>query len=422
MKKWLAVIITFVFVAGFVFILLSPDKLQVNKLEIFSWWTAIGEEEALQELYNLYKEKNPEVNIINATVVGGAGFNARGVLETRMEGGNPPDTFQAHAGPNLMNTWIKPGYLEDLSSIYEEYNLYEQLPQVITNKLKFRGGIYAIPINIHRDNVLWYNVQIFERYNITPPKSVDELYKAIEKLAENGITPFALGNKNQWPASHLFETILVAHLGAERYSGMWDGETNWDSQKIRKALREFLHLLDYSNSDHAALTWDEAVQYMIDGKCAMTVMGDFTEGYLKAKGLRPKRQFGWVPYPGTEDVFVMNSDTFSLPKGAAHRSNAVKWLELIASKKGQDAFNPKKGSIPARRDSREEIEEYDSYQKSALEAFREKKKVSSFTHGAVASDEWRSRLNTIIDNFIVTQEVPEALDKMRDASGRFLNQ
>ncbi len=46
----------------------------------------------------------------------------------------------------------------------------------------------------------------------------------------------------------------------------------------------------------------------------------------------------------------MLSDSFGLPKNAPNRENVIKWLTLCASQEGQDAFNPIKGSIPARID------------------------------------------------------------------------
>jgi glucose/mannose transport system substrate-binding protein len=319
-----------------------------------------------------------------------------------------------------MNTWIEPGYLEDLSSIYREKNLFELMPEVITDKLRYRGGIYAIPINIHRENVLWYNVSVFERYEISPPQTHEELMAVMEKLAARGVTPLALGDRNEWPASHLFESIMVANLGEEKYRGLWDGTSEWDSPQMESALEQFLHVMEYVNSDHGALTWDEAVQYMVDGKCAMTVMGDFAEGYLTATGLTPGEDFGWVPFPETSGVFVMNSDTFALPKGAVHQQNAWEWIELIGSQKGQDAFNPKKGSIPARRDCRRKVENYDAYQKSAIRAFRENEIVNSFTHSSVATDPWRNELNRIVEIFMAEKDVSRALRLLAEAGKEHL--
>src|SRR6056297_107020 len=360
MKQYVVIgIICVLLILSVFFFLRPPDKIE-DKLEIFSWWTAIGEGEALDELYRIYHRRHPKVEIINATVVGGMGAKARSVLETRMIGGNPPDAFQVLAGPSLMSLWIKPGYLEDLSFLYEQNNLLDQFPEELMEKLRYKGGIYAMPVNIHRENVMWYNTSIFKRFEISPPHSMEELFTVLETLAARGITPLAVGDKNHWPALHLFESILVSNLAAKQYQGLWNGDTPWNTYAVHQSLRQFRDIFQYVNSDHAALTWDEAVQYMIDGKCAITVMGDFAEGYLKAKGLRPDKEFGFLPFPGSEDVFVMNSDTFAIPKGAIHRDNAIKWVELVGSKEGQDAFNPKKGSIPARKDRRNNIEAYDS--------------------------------------------------------------
>jgi len=80
-----------------------------GKLEIFSWWTAGGEADALQALFDVYHKQYPAVQIVNATVAGGAGTNAKAVLKTRMLGGDPPDTFQVHAGHELIDTWVKSG-------------------------------------------------------------------------------------------------------------------------------------------------------------------------------------------------------------------------------------------------------------------------------------------------------------------------
>jgi ABC-type glycerol-3-phosphate transport system substrate-binding protein len=79
-----------------------------RKLEVFSWWTSGGEAAALDVLFKVYKKQNPGVEIINATVAGGAGFAARPVLQTRLAGGNPPDTWQTHPGQELLDQYVGP--------------------------------------------------------------------------------------------------------------------------------------------------------------------------------------------------------------------------------------------------------------------------------------------------------------------------
>lgn len=64
-----------------------------GKLEVFSWWTSGGEAAALQALFDVYSARYPNVEIINATVAGGGGSAARPVLQTRLAGGDVPDTW-----------------------------------------------------------------------------------------------------------------------------------------------------------------------------------------------------------------------------------------------------------------------------------------------------------------------------------------
>ena len=73
-----------------------------KKMEIFSWWTNGGEADGLNEMFKIFTAKNPDTEIINATVAGGAGTNAKTVLKTRLQGGQPPDTWQVHAGKELV--------------------------------------------------------------------------------------------------------------------------------------------------------------------------------------------------------------------------------------------------------------------------------------------------------------------------------
>jgi glucose/mannose transport system substrate-binding protein len=389
-----------------------------KELEIFSWWTAGGEAEGLNELYRLYSARYPEVKIINATVAGGGGMNAKAVLVTRMQGRNPPDSFQVHAGHELIDTWVVAGKMEPITFIFESRGYLQAYPQGLVDIISSRAEIYSAPVNIHRSNVLWYNKQIFDRHGVRAPENLDELESVSRKLSGVGITPLALGDNGIWAATHLFESIALACLGSEAYRGLWDGSTPWDSPEMRRSISHFIRLLDFINSDHAALSWDGAAQYVADGKAAMTIMGDWVEGYFKARGLTPGKEFGWAPSPGTAGSFLMLSDSFGLPKGAKHRAEAINWVALCASREGQDAFNPKKGSIPARTDSNQLL--YDGYLRSAMADFANNLIVPSVSHGAAASQSWVNEINDVMSILITEKNLDDAgVGFVRAAKARF---
>lgn len=89
-------------------------------LEVFSWWTAGGEAEGLEAMLKVFSERYPDIEIINATVAGGAGVDARAVLATRMQGGDPAGSFQVHAGHELIDTYVVADQMESVTFIYEE--------------------------------------------------------------------------------------------------------------------------------------------------------------------------------------------------------------------------------------------------------------------------------------------------------------
>ncbi|HTD47616.1 MAG TPA: ABC transporter substrate-binding protein, partial [bacterium] len=132
-----------------------------GKLEIFSWWTAGGEAEALNAVFGIYHERYPAVQIVNATVAGGAGTNAKAVLKTRMLGGDPPDSFQVHAGHELIDTWVRNGSMEPLTGLFKAEGWTTAMPRGLLDILSYKGDIWSVPVNIHRANVLWYNKKIF---------------------------------------------------------------------------------------------------------------------------------------------------------------------------------------------------------------------------------------------------------------------
>ena len=388
-----------------------------RRLEIFSWWTAGGEAEGLEAMFALYRTQFPTVAIINATVAGGAGSNAKAVLATRMQGGTPPDSFQVHAGHELIDSWVVAGKMEPITFIFKDNGWLDSFPKGLIDIISYKGDIYSVPVNIHRSNVLWYNKKVFAANHLSPPRTIAELLNVADTLARHGVTPLALGDSGIWASAHLLESVLLGTMGPEHYKGLWTGSTPWSGPQVRQALSTFASLLRYVNTDHAALSWDAAVQYVIVGKCAMTVMGDWAEGYFKAKGLTPNKEFGWIPSPGTGGSFIALSDSFGLPRGAPDRDAAVKWLTVAASRAGQDAFNPKKGSIPSRTDGDRSL--YDKYQTAAMDSYKSDTIVGSVTHGAAAAEGWLAMIQDAVSTFVSDLNVDEAVASLSKAAARF---
>ncbi|MFG6117937.1 ABC transporter substrate-binding protein [Thalassobacillus sp. B23F22_16] len=385
------------------------------KLDIFSWWTGAGEEDGLNALIELFQEKHPDVEVENAAVAGGAGTNAKAVLASRMQGDDPPATFQVHGGAELNEGWVAAGKMEPLNDLYEEEGWEDKFPQDLIDLVSKDGDIYSVPVNIHRGNVLWYNTKVFEENGIDVPTTFDEFFEAADKLKAAGVTPLALGDKEPWTATHLFETVLLGELGIDNYNALFNGELSFSDDQVVAAVETFKKMLGYVNEDHSSRNWQDASQLVANGEAAMNVMGDWAKGYfVNDLELTVKEDFGWTETPGTDGQFMVVTDTFGLPKGVSNPDDVKKFLSVLGSVEGQDAFNTLKGSIPARKDA--DVSKYDEYGKETIEDFNEAKLAPSLAHGSAAAEGFLTKVNQAVNIFVTQQDTEQFIDSLEQAA------
>ena len=372
-----------------------------SAVEVFSWWTAGGEAEGLDALIEVFNAQyGDQYEFVNAAVAGGAGTNARAVLASRLSAGDSPSSWQGHAGQELIGTYVVADQLEPLNFLFEQEGWLDVLPDAIIPQISDDGNIYSVPVNIHRANVLWYVPEQLEGFGVDVPTTWDEFFTVAEELDAQGVTPLAMGE--QWTTLHLFETVLLGTMDLATYDGLWDGTTDWSGPEVAEAIDVFGRALEYTNTDSSTLSWDQAAQLVIDGDAAFTIMGDWAAGFFTAQGLEPGDGYGWAPVPGTDGTFQWLSDSFVLPKDAANRDGAIAFLTVAGSQEGQDAFNPVKGSIPARTDGDRSL--YDEYLLSAMDDWESDEVTGSLTHGTVASDAFKAEIESAMGLYLTDQD------------------
>jgi glucose/mannose transport system substrate-binding protein len=371
-----------------------------------SWWTTGGESNGLAKLFDTFNAANPTLCAYNAAIAGGAGDRAKAIMKARVLGGFPPDTFQVHMGHELLDTYVNlPGgsLMAPLDkSIIDPAQFAPGVVKIISGT---DGNVYSVPLDIHRANEMWFNKSVFDANGIKAPTTWDEFFTVAATLQGKGITPLAVGDSGIWATGMVFEDILIAGLGADGFSGLWTGATKWDDAKVTAALETYKKVLGFVNPDHSSLTWDQANQLVIDGKAAMTLMGDWANGDYVAKAFTG---YGWAPAPGNDGIYQALADSFGLPSAAPEKDATVKLLTFMASAQGQDIFNPYKGSIPANITAGNppaDALQYNDYQKSAMADWKVNTVVPSMEHGAAASPAWSSAVNAAITTFVTSLDV-----------------
>jgi glucose/mannose transport system substrate-binding protein len=386
-----------------------------SQLQVFSWWTGGGEAHGLEKLIAIWNKQHPNTPFKNETVAGGAGSNAKAVLAQRLAAKKPPDSFQGHAGAELLD-YIKAGQVEPIDFIYKKYGFAKIMPKGLISQITYKGHIYSVPVNIHRANVLWYNPAVLKKAGITKvPTKWAEFITALNKAKTAGVIPLSLGE--QWTQKHLLETVMIATIGPARWAALWKTGKGWNTAGVTLALNRYKTLLTYTNSDAASLTWQDASKLVADGKAAFNIMGDWADGYYRIDlKKKPKTGYGWAASPGTGGIYDWLSDSFTLPKGAPHRAAAVQWLGFLGSKRAQDTFNPVKGSIPARQDANPKL--YDTYLKWALTQWKTNTLAGSLAHGVVASNAWNTDIDTALGLFLQNKDVAKFQTSLVNAANK----
>ncbi|MDF3067918.1 MAG: transporter substrate-binding protein [Polyangiaceae bacterium] len=328
----------------------NVDEEKGEDVEIFSWWIAPGEADAFDALVNLHKESHPHQRVYNAAIE--SGDRAREALAERLDAGEPPDIFQENVY-NLKTLMARnPNSLTALDDLFDELGLVDVIVPEVLEDVRIDGKIYSMPVNIHRENAVHYNKQIFDDLGLAIPTTLEEFLAACETILAAGITPLATSYEG-WVQRVLFQALHAGMIGAQPFADYLNGKSAVEEAGMAEAIDLLGEVLGKYVNDSAGdegFGWTSAAQLVLDGKAAMFIHGDWAKGYLVQLGWTPGEGFGVFAMPGATDLFFYGVDVFALVNGSPHESAARDFLRTVASKDGQVVFNEIKGSSSIRLD------------------------------------------------------------------------
>jgi len=418
--KWTLIILGIVLISSLIAaqfpkisFLFTPNDHDV--LFFYHWWTSAGERAALNALVEVFINKYPEIIVVPSSLVSksssGGGIELFNVLKSVLQSNEPPDAFQMHAGYET-KAYYEANLLDNVDDVWKKENLEEVVPKMVQVMCKFDNHYYSVPANIHRTNVVWYNKELLDENNILATKLTtwETFFEACDKLKSAGVE-YPIQLAAAWTAQHTFDQI-VASQGIDFYEDWVNGKvTSENDPRLLNALETFKKYLTYVNPDNANTEWDTAIKRVINKESAFNIMGDWANGECKAKEIEYNKDYGTFVVPGTINMYGLVIDTFQQPKKPQHPESAEKWLEVVGSQEGQDAFNPLKGSISARTDT--DVSKYGKYQQTAIFDFISAKYMyPAVSNGA--PKEFEVKEQQIIAEFVKDKDVQKAAKALTD--------
>jgi glucose/mannose transport system substrate-binding protein len=351
----------------------SPPKAGTGQLEVFTWWTTGGNAAAVADETTAYKTQYPTVTLVNGFQVGGGGTVANQILTMRMANNDPPDIFQTHGGDGVLRTWVRPpgvpdhsqNKLADLTPLYQEQGWNKAFYPSILQSVSDQGGIYALPLSVHKENGVFYNKHVFADNGLTPPTTMAEMLTVCQALEAKGIIPITVGLKDAFSITMIFTDLLLSEAESANpgrgylwLADYWAGNKKGNDPVAVAAVNDLPKLVPYMNPDRATLGYAQAAQKLANGTAAMQVMGDWMAGLLTKTvasggyGVKAVTDFDLTPFPGTANTFVVVIDAWAMPEGIAGQdnANALAFLGLSGSAAVSTKFAVDKNCVPPRSD------------------------------------------------------------------------
>jgi glucose/mannose transport system substrate-binding protein len=210
------------------------------------------------------------------------------VAINRIVGGNPPTAAQFNTSKQFLDI-VEQGMLTPMDEVALRDGWDKFLPEIVLNAVRVKGHYYAVPVNIHMPTWLWYSKAASRPAGVAAePKSMDELFAALDKLKAAGLVGLAHGGQS-WQDNIVFTAVLANVGGRELYlKVLRDRDAAViQSDAFRQVLLSFKRLQGYVDKGSPGRNWNDATALLINGKAGFQFMGDWAKGEFSLAGKVP---------------------------------------------------------------------------------------------------------------------------------------
>jgi len=273
-----------------------------------------------------------------------------------VSGTSDVDVFMLMPG-NALAQYVQSGWLAPLNDfmksdkyLWPDYDIKDIYPAALNAGVR-NGKNYTIPILLET-SLLAYNKEIFNRYGITVPKTMNELEAAAKKIYEssNGdIYGITLRGKK---ASATSQWVDFLHS----FGGEWldsDGKAAVDSPESIAATEFYGKLLRlYGPKSAPSNSWYESISIFMQGKAAMVYDASvFKPNYENPEksAISGKVGYAIIPKGPAGSIPHVSNWGLTIYSGSKHKEAGWLFIQWATSKKM--ALQGQLAGIPSARAS-----------------------------------------------------------------------
>jgi ABC-type glycerol-3-phosphate transport system substrate-binding protein len=263
------------------------------------------------------------------------------------------------AAPGLFTWWsgyymkslVDSGLVLDLTPIWNKYA--SDYSAGLRSAYEFNGKIYGVPLYLDYW-VVWYDVPLFKKYGLTPPKTWEEFIALCNTLKADGITPLGQTIADGWESFIWFEQILIG-LDPNAYSELMAGKINYDAPVVKQTFDIWKSMINARYFTSPDITLGQMATLLGEGKLGMVLMGMWYTATLNAAGLKPGTDYSCFILPpvepNTPKAIIFETAPLMISKNAKDAQEAYKIAEWWMSPQGDEAWSKIMTFAPANEKS-----------------------------------------------------------------------
>lgn len=328
-------------VAGLVAAAAPVSAQSADPVTISLWhhFTPDVEKQAMQDLADRFTELNPNVTF-EITVIGASDMPTK--TQTAMQSNEPPDIFSGWGGQSLGN-YIEAGLVQELTDAMAVDGWKEQFLAGPLALYSFGDQVYGVPIRAGAWG-LWVDTELQAQAGVEGcPATWTDLLADVDALKAAGITPIAIGARDQWPTQGWWQylTIRLADRDAiESAATLSDRTGSFTDEPFVRANELMLELAarEPFQPGYQGASYDDQLSLAANGGAAMTADGWWGSTYISSAGADPdatKARLLYCPFPAVEEGAGDPSDVFGtgngLSVGRDAPPEAVEFLRFMTS-------------------------------------------------------------------------------------------
>ena len=249
-------------------------------------------------------------------------------LPTLLNGKNSPDAYFEWSGARLDQRAAE-GYAADISGDIESSGLKDLFTDGAFAGYDSGGKLSMIPRARDVTNVLWYNVDMFEKNGVTPPKTWEELNAACAKFVAAKVNCFVQGNKDLWTVGNWGGHIISRVTGEALYAETLQKNKPMNSPEFVKGLTVLADLAKagYVNESVNSIADNEAASQFFQGKAAFHPIGSWLIG--TQQGEAPDFKMDFINLPAISDGAGDQNSIMAVYTGYIVNEKSTKKTEVM---------------------------------------------------------------------------------------------